>query len=143
MTASCLVVDLQDNVSLKQKLTHAPIRSALLQPGVKAKLQWLLSFKRAPDLNGNSYIGHNMPSLREDQGKQEETPENMEIENPIRYIVTTPSQEELKSQVESSKAVLIHMNHVWSMMNMLLASFQVDVFAESARDTPYLLIQKR
>jgi hypothetical protein len=49
----------------------------------------------------------------------------------------------LKSQVESSKAVLIHMNHVWSMMNMVLASFQVDIFAESARDTPYLLIQKR
>jgi hypothetical protein len=53
-----------------------------------------------------------MPSLREDQEKQEKTPDMMKIENPVRYIVTTPTQEELKSQVESSKAVLIHMNHV-------------------------------
>lgn len=143
MPTSCVVVNLKDNANLRNKLAHAPIRSVLLQPGVKAKLQWLLSSKKAPDLQDSSYIGHNMPSLRETQGEQEEAPEKIRIDNLVRYIVTTPTQDELTTQVKSSKAVLIHMNHVWSMMDTVLANFQVDAFAESARDTPYLLIQQR
>ena len=53
-----------------------------------------------------------MPSLRETQGEQEEAPEKIRIDNLVRYIVTTPTQDELTTQVKSSKAVLIHMNHV-------------------------------